>query len=91
MPCALKISEASSLAMHALGYLANSEDGPITSREIARRFEISEAHLAKVLKAGVDLGVQVLLTGTELAPAVKSYEGRYTVFHVKQGAIVNPD
>ena len=46
MPCALKISEASSLAMHALGYLANGEDGPITSREIARRFEISEAHLA---------------------------------------------
>jgi DNA replication and repair protein RecF len=53
--------------------------------------ELDEAHLAKVLKAGVDLGVQVLLTGTELAPAVKSYEGRYTVFHVKQGAIVNPD
>jgi recombinational DNA repair ATPase RecF len=52
--------------------------------------ELDEAHLAKVLKAGVDLGVQVLLTGTELAPAVKSYEGRYTVFHVKQGAIVNP-
>jgi DNA-binding IscR family transcriptional regulator len=37
MPCALKISEAASLAMHALGYLAN-------------RFEISEAHLAKVLQ-----------------------------------------
>ena len=49
--------------------------------------ELDEAHLAKVLKAGVDLGVQVLLTGTVLAPAVKSYEGRYTVFHVKQGAV----
>ena len=50
MPCALKISEAASLAMHALGYLAKREDGPITSREIASRFEISEAHLAKVLQ-----------------------------------------
>ena len=50
MPCALKISEAASLAMHALGYLAKREDGPITSREIANRFEISEAHLAKVLQ-----------------------------------------
>jgi len=57
MPCALKISEASSLAMHALGYLANSEDGPITSREIARRFEISEAHLAKVLQRMVKVGL----------------------------------
>lgn len=50
MPCALKISEAASLAMHALGYLANREDGPITSREIATRFDISEAHLSKVLQ-----------------------------------------
>jgi len=50
MPCALKISEAASLGMHALGYLAKREDGPITSREIANRFEISEAHLAKVLQ-----------------------------------------
>jgi len=50
MPCALKISEAASLAMHALGYLAKREDGPITSREIANRFGISEAHLAKVLQ-----------------------------------------
>ena len=50
MPCALKISEAASRAMHTLGYLAKREDGPITSREIANRFEISEAHLAKVLQ-----------------------------------------
>ena len=50
MPCALKISEAASLAMHALGYVAKREDGPITSREIASRFEISKAHLAKVLQ-----------------------------------------
>jgi Rrf2 family protein len=50
MPRALKISEAASLAMHALGYLAKREDGPITSREIANWFEISEAHLSKVLQ-----------------------------------------
>ncbi len=37
--------------MHALGYLARREDGrPITSREIANRFEVSEAHLSKVLQ-----------------------------------------
>ena len=63
MSCALKISEASSLAMHALGYLANDEDGPITSREIARRFEISEAHLAKVLQRMVKVGLLRSLRG----------------------------
>lgn len=57
MPCALKISEAASLAMHALGYLAKREDGPVTSREIATRFEISEAHLAKVMQRLVKVGL----------------------------------
>ena len=42
--------------MHALGYLAKRQDGPITSREIATRFEISEAHLAKVLQRLVKVG-----------------------------------
>jgi Rrf2 family protein len=50
MPCALKISEAASLAIHALGYLARSGDQPVTTREIATRFEVSEAHLSKVLQ-----------------------------------------
>ncbi len=57
MPCALKISEAASLAMHALGYLANREDHPVTVREIASRFEISEAHLSKVLQRLVKVGL----------------------------------
>lgn len=49
--------------------------------------EFDELHLGKVLKAGVDLGVQILVTGTTLAPAIKAYEGLYTVFHVKQGSV----
>ncbi len=57
MPCALKISEAASLGMHALGYLAKRNDAPISSREIATRFEISEAHLAKVLQRLVKVGL----------------------------------
>jgi Rrf2 family protein len=68
MPCALKISEAASLAMHALGYLANRQDGPITSREIATRFEISEAHLSKVLQR---------LTKVELVRSVRGPRGGF--------------
>ena len=70
MLCALKISEAASLAMHALGYLANRENGPVTSREIAKRFEISEAHLAKVLQRMVKV---------ELLHSVRGPRGGFTL------------
>ncbi len=49
--------------------------------------EFDEVHVGKVLGAGLELGAQILLTGTELAPAIKSCESRYTVFHVKQGEV----
>ena len=57
MPCALRISEAASLAMHALGYLAHREVRPVPVREIASRFEISEAHLSKVMQRLVKVGL----------------------------------
>jgi Rrf2 family protein len=56
--------------MHALGYLAKREDGPITSREIASRFEISEAHLAKVLQR---------LVKVELLHSVRGPRGGFTL------------
>ena len=49
--------------------------------------ELDEVHLGQVLKAGERLGAQILLTGTVLAPPIKSCEGSYKVFHVKQGSI----
>jgi len=70
MPCALRISEAASLAMHALGYLAKREDGPVTSREIASRFEISAAHLAKVMQR---------LVKVELLRSVRGPRGGFTL------------
>lgn len=50
MACGLKISEAASLAIHALGFLADRKEAPVTTKQIADRFEMSEAHLAKVLQ-----------------------------------------
>jgi Rrf2 family protein len=61
MPCALKISEAASL---------DRENGPVTSREIAKRFEISEAHLAKVLQRMVKV---------ELLHSVRGPRGGFTL------------
>ena len=49
--------------------------------------EFDEAHLSKVLEAGMGLGVQVWLTGTQSAPAVTNYNNRYTMFHVEQGRV----
>ena len=49
--------------------------------------EFDEAHLGRVLAAGLDLGVQIWLTGTQLAPAIKACESNYTVFHVEHGSV----
>jgi len=53
--------------------------------------ELDEIHLARVLSVGLDLGAQILLTGTEIAPAIESCNSPYTVFHVKQGSITMLD
>ena len=45
----LNISEACSLALHAAS-LISREEGVITTRQIASRLGVSEAHLAKVLQ-----------------------------------------
>ncbi len=49
--------------------------------------EFDEDHLGKVLHAGLQLGVQIWLTGTELVPAIKSCGGSHKVFHVEHGSV----
>ena len=49
--------------------------------------ELDETHLGKVLKAGIELDLQILLTGTVLAPVIEACESQYTVFHVKHGSV----
>ena len=46
----LKISEAASLGLHGMVFLAANSDRLIPTREIAAKFRISEAHLSKVLQ-----------------------------------------
>jgi Rrf2 family protein len=50
MAGALKMSEATTLALHTMVYLAGSPDHPASAREVAEHFQASEAHLAKVLQ-----------------------------------------
>lgn len=51
MASVLKISEAASLALHSMTYLAAHENGkPVSTKEISDNFGISEAHLSKVFQ-----------------------------------------
>ncbi len=45
-----KISEAASLALHTMALLASDEEKVISAKESAATFNVSEAHLAKVLQ-----------------------------------------
>ena len=46
----LKISDAASIALHAMVFLAGKPDKPFTNKEVADRLDVSEAHLSKVLQ-----------------------------------------
>ena len=49
--------------------------------------EFDEEHVSRVLEAGIALGVQIWITGTELIPAISALESSYTVFHVEHGGV----
>jgi len=76
MANAFRVSEACTLALHAMVLLAQDEESPHTTREIAETFKVSEAHLSKVLqrlhKAGLVRAVRGPKGGFSLArPAAK--------------------
>ncbi len=66
----LGISEAASIALHAMALLANGEDAPMTTRTIARRLKVSSNHLSKVLQRLAKVG---------LVEAVRGKGGGYTL------------
>lgn len=50
MASILRISEAASLALHAMTFLAAHKRRPYSTKQIAERLSVSEAHLSKVLQ-----------------------------------------
>lgn len=52
----LKISEATSLAIHAMIYIEANSDRKVSTKEIAEEYGASEAHLSKVLQRLVRSG-----------------------------------
>ncbi len=53
----LKISEAASLALHTMVYLAADDGRLVTTHEIGEALRVSEAHLAKVLQRLARVGL----------------------------------
>jgi Rrf2 family protein len=66
----LRISEAASIALHAMVLLANEGDAPLTTGTIAGRLEVSPNHLSKVLQRLAKVG---------LVEAVRGRGGGYTL------------
>lgn len=59
----LKISEAASLALHSMVFLAANSDALIPTREIASNLRVSEAHLSKVLQRLARAGLVKAIRG----------------------------
>ena len=57
MATILKISEATTLAIHAMIYIAAHPKFPITKAKIAKRFNVSAAHLSKVMQRLTHIGL----------------------------------
>lgn len=61
MRTALRVSQATSLALHAMALLAQDKRGVLACNDMASRLHVSEAHLSKVLQR---LGKQGIVTST---------------------------
>jgi len=57
MATILKISEATTLAIHAMIYIAAYPKQPISTAKIAKRFNVSAAHLSKVMQRLTHIGL----------------------------------
>lgn len=60
----IKLSDASSLGIHAMIFMANKAGAtPTSAHEISQHFEFSEAHLIKVLQRLAKLGLVESIRG----------------------------
>ncbi len=69
-----KISEAASIALHAMIFLAATDKPMLSTREIALSLKVSEAHLSKVLQR---------LTKAGLVKATRGPRGGYSASRPK--------
>jgi Rrf2 family protein len=89
MASILKISEAASLALHTVVYLATQHDGLVSTKEIARVLHASEAHLSKVLQRLARVGIVSSVRGPKGGFALRESPEKISLLEVYQ-AIEGP-
>jgi Rrf2 family protein len=82
MSNALKISEASSIAMHAMVYLAADTDRNVGVKEIAETLRVSEDHLSKVFQRLAHAGLVNSMRGPHGGFALSRQGGMITLGEV---------
>ena len=85
MACALKISEGSSMGMHAMGLLALEPGKPLSTKVIAQCFHVSEAHLAKIMQRLVKVGLLHSVRGPKGGFSLVKDPTTTTLLEVLQG------
>ena len=85
-----KISEAASLALHTVVYLAANRGRIVTTHEIADRLGVSKDHLSKVLqrlsKAGYVKSIRGPKGGFELSPGAEN-ESLLKIYELIEGPL----
>jgi Rrf2 family protein len=78
----LRISEAVSLALHAMTFLAAHKGRPRSTKQIAERLSVSEAHLSKVLQRLSKCGLVKSIRGPKGGFAVDGTAGSIKMLSV---------
>jgi Rrf2 family protein len=84
-----KISEASSIGLHAMVLLASTRKPLVRTREIAEVLKVSEAHLSKVLQRLAKAGLVSAIRGPSGGFSLKKNPERITLLSVYE-AIEGP-
>lgn len=100
MPGVVKISEAASLAIHAMVLMANHPSGRLSVKEIAATYHLSSAHLAKVLQRLARNGLVESLRGPSGGFRLARGAGEITLLEIYEamedrldqpGCLLSPD
>lgn len=85
MPGIVKISEAASIAIHAMVLLAANPEGMLSVKEMSGTFDLSSAHMAKVLQRLAKAGLVVSSRGPAGGFRLAKPSGKISLLEIYEG------